>query len=140
MLRNAALHWGWIALAVIALMTVAVTIRPAFRQPSNMVVIRRPGHRWFGDPQPAQASAAEDLPYALLSYVAYASPSSKEAKDVCVFNEAHDELGPDWYLWPDFLDADQQNEMNSVHLRAQVWGNSRSIFSLLPSVELMPQI
>jgi hypothetical protein len=86
-----------------------------------MVVIRLPGHRWFGEPQRAQACAAKDAPYALLSFAAYASPSSKEAKDVSTFEEVSAGLGERWQRWPDFPDAVLLKEMNAVHLRAQVW-------------------
>jgi hypothetical protein len=121
MIKFAASHWVLIALAFILLVTIAVTTRPAFKQPSNMVVIRLPGHRWFGDPQPAQASAAEDLPYAMLSFAAYADPSSENQKDVATLREAQAGLGEQWCRWPDFPGADLQTEMKSVHLRAQVW-------------------
>lgn len=86
-----------------------------------MVVIRCPGHRWFSDLQPAQASAIEDLPYALLSFAAYADPSSKDDKDVATLSEVQAGLGRQWQRWTDFPDAALQAEMNSVHLRSQVW-------------------
>jgi hypothetical protein len=121
MLKEAVSHWGWISFAVIALITAAVTTRPAFKQPSNMVVIRKPGHRWFGPPQPAQACAAEDLPYAWLSTAAYGSPTSTKAADSTKFQEGSAGLGDLWSRWTDFPDGDLQNEMTSVHLRAQVW-------------------
>lgn len=121
MLKEVISHWGWISLAVIALITAAVTTRPAFKQQSNMVVIRQPGHRWFGPPQPAQAYAAEDLPYAWLSTAAYGSPTSTKAAEITKFKEGSAGLGDQWCLWTDFPDPDLQNEMTSVHLRAQVW-------------------
>lgn len=121
MLRSAASHWVWIALAVIALVTIAVTTRPAFKQQSNMVVIRKPGHRWFGAPQSAQISAAEDLPYAWLSTAAYGSPNSTKADEIAKFKAGKDGLGDRWRLWTDFPDGRLQTEMNSVHLRALVW-------------------
>jgi hypothetical protein len=87
MLKEVISHWGWISLAVIALITAAVTTRPAFKQQSNMVVIRQPGHRWFGPPQPGQAYAAEDLHYAWLSTAAYGSPTSTKAAEITKFKE-----------------------------------------------------
>jgi hypothetical protein len=81
-----------------------------------MVVIRQPGHRWFGPPQRAQASAAEDLPYAWLSTAAYGSPTSTKAAEITKFKEGSAGLGDQWRLWTDFPDADLENEMKSVHL------------------------
>jgi len=121
MSKIVASRWPLIAFGFIALVTIAVTTRPAFKQQSSMVVVRLPGHRWFGDPEPAQASAAEDLPYALLSFSAYADPSSRDEKDVATLTEAQTGLGAQWHRWPDFPGPDLQKEMNSVHLRAQVW-------------------
>jgi hypothetical protein len=111
----------WITIAVIILITVAVTARPAFKQQSNEVVIRCPGHRWFGPPQPAQPFAAEDLPYAWLSTAAYGSPTSTKAEEVSKFSEARASLGDHWLMWTDFPNSELLVEMNSVHLRAQVW-------------------
>jgi hypothetical protein len=81
-----------------------------------MVVIRQPGHRWFGPPQRAQASAAEDLPYAWLSTAAYGSPTSTKAAEITKFKEGSAGLSDQWRLWTDFPDADLENEMKSVHL------------------------
>ena len=111
----------WIALAIIVLITVAVTTRPAFKQQSNMVVIRLPGHRWFGDPLPAQVYASEDLPYAWLSSAAYGSPTSTNPVEKAKFIEGKTALGDRWSMWPDFPNADLQAKMDHVHLRAQVW-------------------
>jgi hypothetical protein len=111
----------WITLAVVVLTTAAVTTRPAFKQKSDEVVIRLPGHRWFGPVQSAQPSAAEDLPYAWLSTAAYGSPTSTNADEISKFKEGKAGLGDQWCLWTDFPDADLLAEMNSVHLRAQVW-------------------
>jgi hypothetical protein len=52
-----------------------------------MVVIRLPGHRWFGDPQPAQAFASEDLPCAWLSTAAYGSETSTKSDEKAKFTE-----------------------------------------------------
>jgi hypothetical protein len=121
MIMIAVSHRSWIVLAIIILITVAVTTRPAFRQQSNMVVIRLPGHRWFGDPQPAQAYASEDLPYAWLSTVAYGSPTSTKPDEKAKFTKGKAALGDQWSMWSDFPNADLQAEMDQVHLRAQVW-------------------
>jgi hypothetical protein len=121
MTKIAASRGIWIVLAIIVLTTVAVTTRSAFKQQSNMVVIRLPGHRWFGDPQPAQAFASEDLPYAWLSTAAYGSPTSTKPDEKAKFTEGKAALGDQWFMWPDFRDADLQAKMDRVHLRAQVW-------------------
>lgn len=84
-----------------------------------MVVIRLPGHRWFGDPQPAQAYASEDLPYAWLSTAVYGSPTSTKPDEKARFTEGKAALGDQWSMWPDFPNADLQAKMD--HLRAQVW-------------------
>ena len=121
MIKIAASQWIWIALAIIVLIAVAVTTRPAFKQQSNMAVVRLPGHRWFGDPQPAQACASEDLPYAWLSTAVYGSPTSTKPDEKAKFTEGKAALGDQWSMWLDFPHADLQAEMDRVHLRAQVW-------------------
>jgi hypothetical protein len=123
MLQEAVSHWGWIWFAVIALITAAVKTRTAFKQQSNMVVIRQPGHRWFGPSQPAQDSAAEDLHYAWHSMAAYGSPGSTKAAEIIKFKEDSAGLGDQLHLWTDFPEADLASGMKSVHLRAQVWEN-----------------
>src|ERR1700679_989487 len=97
MTKIAASRGIWIVLAIIVLTTVAVTTRSAFKQQSNMVVIRLPGHRWFGDPQPAQAFASEDLPYAWLSTAAYGSPTSTKPDEKAKFTEGKAALGDQWF-------------------------------------------
>lgn len=121
MIKTAAFQWSWITLAIIVFITVAVTTRPAFKQQSNMVVIRLPGHRWFGDPQPAQAFASEDLPYAWLSTAAYGSPTSTKPDEKAKFTKGKAALGDKWCMWSDFPNADLRAKMDHVHLRAQVW-------------------
>ena len=121
MIKIAASQWICIALAIIALIAVAVTTRPAFKQQSNMVVVRLPGHRWFGDPQPTQACASDDLPYAWLSTAVYGCPTSTKPDEKAKFTERKAALFYEWSMWLDFPNADLQAEMDRAHLRAQVW-------------------
>jgi hypothetical protein len=56
-----------VSVSAIALAISFIVIsRPAFRQKSNTVVIRQPGCRFLGAPQPAQPEADTDFDYALL--------------------------------------------------------------------------
>lgn len=114
-------------IAVFAIVLVALLIvmtRPAFRQKPDTVVIREPGHRFLGPPQPAQPEAAIDLDFALLSQAAYGGikkdKPDKEAPCIDAKMVLEDE---GWSLWADFPGTDLQNEMNAVHLRAEIWMN-----------------
>jgi hypothetical protein len=57
--------WTVVFLIVIAV-SLAVVSRPTFRQKPDTVVIRWPGRRLLGPPQPALPEAILDLDYALL--------------------------------------------------------------------------
>jgi hypothetical protein len=73
-------HIVWIALCSIVLLVSAVVMsRPAFRQNPTSVMIRKPGCRFLGQPQPAQPEAAVDLNYALLSLAAYGDIKKRKA-------------------------------------------------------------
>ena len=119
MLRQVPPYWVWVAVAIIVLIAAVVVSRPAFWQKPNMVVVRKPGNRFLGQPQPAQAFAAEDLPYALLSVSAYSYP----AKDQLACSDVSAGLGEQWVQWLNFPDKTLKAEMDAVHLRAQVWEN-----------------
>lgn len=108
------------AIAVVAFIRVAMT--PAFRQRADQVVIRRPGQRMFGAPEPLGPTGTEDLPFALLSQAAYKhKPDAKQVK-------TGDAIDPDlelrkrgWTMWPDFGGDGLHQQIRGVHLRAEVW-------------------
>src|SRR5438270_1630955 len=111
-----------IVLGVLALIRMAT--RPAFRQRPDQVVIRRPGQRMFGAPEPLDTAGREDLPFALLSQAAYRR--KPDAKQVQV-NDG-ESLDPDvalqqrgWARWPDFGGSQLHSQIQEVHLRAEVW-------------------
>lgn len=113
---------GTILTVIGVLAFIRIATRPAFRQRPDQVVIRRPGQRMFGAPEPLGAVGTEDLPFALLSQAAYKhKPDAKQVK-------AGTSLDPDlelrkrgWTMWPDFGGSDLQNQIRNVHLRAEVW-------------------
>jgi hypothetical protein len=70
----------------------------------------------LGPPQSAQAFAAEDLSYALLSVSACSYP----AKEQLVCSDASSGPSEQWIQWQNFLDKNLEAEMDAVHLRAQV--------------------
>ncbi len=109
-----------LVLAMLAFLRVA--IRPAFRQHPDQVVIRGPGQRMFGPPEPLGRIGREDLPFALLSQAAY--ERKPDAKQVT----AGASLDPDaalqqrgWTRWPDFGGSALHAQIQRVHLRAEVW-------------------
>jgi hypothetical protein len=86
--------------AIIILITFwRVASRPAFRQKSNEVVIREPGKRSLGQPQPVASEAWTDLEFAWLSQAAYqhVAPGKKAASVGCP--------DPDFCSSKDWLDA-----------------------------------
>jgi len=105
-----------------ALAIIRVATRSAFRQRPDQVVIRRPGQRMFGAPEPLGTTGIEDLPYALLSQAAYRrKPDAKQVTD-------GESLDPDsalqqrgWVRWPDFGGSQLHTQIQQVHLRAEVW-------------------
>jgi len=109
-----------VLLVLMALLRVAVS--PAFRQRSDEVVIRRPGQRIFGAPEPLGAAGLEDLPFAFLSQAAYQhKPDAKQEK-------AGDCVDPDaalqqrgWARWPNFGGPELHAQIEAVHLRVEVW-------------------
>lgn len=121
-----ALRCSSFAVGAATVIAIVVVSRAAFRQKPNTVVIREPGHRLLGPPQPAQPLAAEELPYAFLSAAAYgAIPKDKpDTETPCIdANLALEDGG--WILWPDFPAGTLQSKMNKAHLRVQVWSNEK---------------
>jgi hypothetical protein len=114
----------WIALLAIVLVFAVVTSRPAFRQQRNSVVIRKPGHRFLGPPQPAQREAAIDLEYALLSLAASGDIKKNKAEKEPPRIEAKEFLDNEgWSIYSTFPGTCLQKKMDAVHLRAEIWTN-----------------
>jgi hypothetical protein len=112
------------ALAIALVVLLIVMVSPAFWQKPDKVVIRKPGCRFLGPPQPAQPEAAIDFDYALLSLAAYGDvkKDKPDKEEPCINARAvlEDE---GWSQWPNFPGTDLQKEMDAVHLRAEVWKN-----------------
>jgi hypothetical protein len=115
----------WIALfSIILVISAVVMSRPAFRQKPDSVVIRRPGYRFLGRPQPAQPEAAIDLDYALLSLAAYGDIKKNKPDKENSRIDANELLsGMGWSRWTTFPETNLQAKMDAVHLRAEVWSN-----------------
>jgi hypothetical protein len=115
----------WFAPFVVALLITAVVIsRPAFRQKPDTVVIRKPGRRFLGPPQPAQPEATVDLDYALLSLAAYGDIEKKKPDKEPSRIDAKQVLEKEgWSICGSFPGTDLKNKMDAVHLRAEVWTN-----------------
>lgn len=113
-----------VAVGIIVLLTGLLVESPAFRQKSDEVVVREPGKRLLGPPQPIWTTGREHLPFALLSQAAYERKPKIENPDRggCVNPDAilhtmH------WSRWTDFPNADLQESFAKVHLRVEVWSN-----------------
>lgn len=115
----------WIALFLIVIAIFLVVIsRQAFWQEPDTVVIREPGRRFLGPPQPAQFEATNDLDYAMLSQVAYGDiePDKPAKKEPCI--DAKKILENEgWSRVPNFPGEDLEKEMKVVHLRAEFWAH-----------------
>ncbi|MFL6439910.1 MAG: lipase family protein [Terriglobales bacterium] len=113
---------GALLVLLVLMAFVRVVTRPAFRQRSDQVVIRRPGQRMFGAPEPLGTAGLEDLPFAFLSQAAYQhKPDAKQEK-------AGDCVDPDaalqqrgWARWADFGGPELRAQIEAVHLRVEVW-------------------
>jgi hypothetical protein len=123
------MKWQMILLGSIAVLVLVaywrVARRPAFRQKSNEVVIREPGQRTLGPPQPIAPEARKDLDFAWLSQAAYGrTPDGKKKYPVgCADADAAlQNLG--WSRWPDFPNADLREKVADSHLRVEVWTNT----------------
>jgi hypothetical protein len=102
-----------------------VASRPAFRQQSNEVVIREPGKRSLGRPQPVAPEARTDMEFAWLSQAAYQRvPDGKKSGPAgCPDpDSALQKIG--WTRWLNFPDDELREKMSTSHLRVEVWVNS----------------
>jgi hypothetical protein len=98
---------------------------PAFKQTQDQVVLREPGQRLLGPPQPALPEAEKDLDFALLSQAAYdQTPHGQKHREI---NTGHAEAALEsrgWSMWPTFGESRRLPEkLENAHLRAQVWIN-----------------
>lgn len=125
-----------VRITLIALLSVlSLTACSALRQTPQEVVVREPGHRLLGSPQPLQAEAAKDLEFAWLSEAAYgntvggktekseAPPAQSEAALAAsgcpVSQDALRAHG--WNVWPDFPNDGLSKRIDAYHLRVEVW-------------------
>ena len=110
----------------VALLVAAIRLvkSPAFPQRPDQVVIRRPGQRMFGPPEPLDEIGAEDLPFALLSQAAYKhKPDAKQVKSGEALDPDAELQRRGWSMWPDFGGTQLHKQIQNVHLRAEVWWN-----------------
>ena len=103
-----------------------VRSRPAYRQTANEVVIRQPGDRFLGPPQPAAEEAKADLQFAWLSQVAYdhIPPPEGVAAPANGCPDPYSSLSAaGWSPWLDFPDEQLKEKIAKSHLRVEVWMN-----------------
>src|SRR6185312_17258376 len=102
-----------IVVGVLAFLRIAM--RPAFRQRPDQVVIRRPGQRMFGAPEPLGKTGAEDFPFALLSQAAYQhKPDAKRGKPGECLDPDSTLQQCGWTRWPDFGDSRLRSQIQKV--------------------------
>ena len=115
-----------ILLAPLLLPVFFLIVNPqAFCQRHDRVVIRKPGCRLLGPPQPVVPAARKHVDFALLSQVAYEESLPAEKKEpVKSFAEAAAAVKTaGWELWPDFPTSELLTKFTTSHLRVKVWGN-----------------
>jgi hypothetical protein len=99
--------------------------RPAFRQKPDEVVIREPGMRILGVPQPVASEARKDLDFAWLSQAAYGRAPDGREKYPAGCPDADSALRRmGWSRWDDFPDAGLRDKIAKFHLRVEVSSNS----------------
>lgn len=112
-----------VALLVLSLPTyIRIRRSPAYRQKATQVVIRQPGQRLLGRPEPIMLTGPEDLPFALLSQAAYQrKPDAKgEKTEMCVDADATlEKMG--WRRWKDLGGPELAERIRAVHLRVEIW-------------------
>lgn len=125
------MKWQFATLLPVIVIVVFVLIiylriahRPAFRQNSKEVVIREPGERYLGPPQPVCAEARKDLDFARLSESAYDKVKADKSQQVSADSAVDKALRAEkWEPWLNFPDDGLQQEIAKSHLRVQVWTN-----------------
>lgn len=99
--------------------------RDAFLQARDTAVIRQDGNRRLGPQQPAQPLALEELPFALLSEVAYQKAEKIAAGETAAATPMEIALqAKQWQQWPPFFASDVQARFAKHHLRVDVWENA----------------
>lgn len=99
---------------------------PAFKQRPDQVVVRQPGKRFLGQPQPAAEEAKEDLDFALLSQAAYQrKPDAKDEKAECYLDPDSGLKALGWHPWENFPNEELQKKIAKSNLRVEVWQNER---------------
>jgi hypothetical protein len=118
---------GLSAIGVVAVSAILrVLISPAFRQQDNEVVIREPGERLLGRPQPLADEARKDVDFAFLSQAAYQrTANSKIEKTDCYLNPDETLESSGWKRWTDFPDTTVLAKIEKSHLRVEVWENAQ---------------
>jgi pimeloyl-ACP methyl ester carboxylesterase len=112
-----------VALVVVSLAAyIRIRSSPAYRQRATQVVIRQPGQRLLGRPEPMVLTGPEDLPFALLSQAAYQRKPDAKAMNagLCVNADAVlMEMG--WKRWESLDEGELAEKIKAVHLRVEVW-------------------
>ena len=111
----------------------------SLRQTKADVVVREPGARMLGAPEPAQPEASRDLEFAWLSEAAYGNtPAGQDEKKAArdklsgAASEAQGESCPEgfsqvqlgaagWRVWPGFPSDGLLEKISKYHLRVEVW-------------------
>lgn len=113
----------------------------ALRQTKDDVVVRTPGSRFLGPPQPAAPEAKKDLEFAWLSEAAYGNTAAglkeKAAVRSKLFGKSAVErpiggvascpesqaslFAAGWKVWPGFPSDGLLQQIEKYHLRVEVW-------------------
>ena len=95
---------------------------PAYRQKATQVVIRQPGQRLLGPPEPIILTGPEDLPFALLSQAAYQrKPDAKAVNTGMCVNADAVLMGMGWKRWEGLDEGELAEKIKTVHLRVEIW-------------------
>lgn len=118
----------YLLVAIVAVLLLPLYFRlingPAYRQKSNEVVIREPGMRLLGPPQPVADEARKDVEFAWLSQAAYQRESGNKSSQAGSCTDADLALqNIGWSRWTDFPDAELLEKIATSHLRVEVWTN-----------------
>lgn len=111
----------------------------SFRQTEADVVIREPGTRMLGAPEPAQPEAIKDLEFAWLSEASYGNTpaglnekqatrdnsfgaASEDFRESCPEGFSQAQLkAAGWRVWPGFPSDGLLEKISKYHLRVEVW-------------------
>jgi hypothetical protein len=112
-----------VALLVVSLPAyIRIRSSPAYRQKATQVVIRQPGQRLLGPPEPIILTGPEDLPFALLSQAAYQrKPDAKAVNTGMCVNADAVLMGMGWKRWEGLDEGELAEKIKTVHLRVEIW-------------------